>query len=223
MPKARGLTKEQAPRAKLSPRPLETLQRHETFALQYFKLGIGAQAAVAAGYSPKTARVQASILLTNPNVQAHLEKLRQEAKSKLIMGVVERQERLSELARARLVDLVDSDGLPAFSPDTPGAGAISELTTRTGYDKEGNAVTTRKVKLHSPTQAIDLLNKMNKLYGDTPAQSGPVTNNIIVLTPDALAEVAALIQQIHSQAGPIELLPTGDGVFSADQGILRDG
>jgi hypothetical protein len=166
---------------------------------------------------------QASRLAKTARVQIALAELRQKAEDASIATVIERKQILTEIARGRLADFLVNP-----TPEKLRSAALQEITitetvTKTLDGKEKKTPKVTKVKLHDTTRAIAEINKMEGIYGDTPAQSGPVTNNIIVLTPDALAEVAALIQQIHSQAGPIELLPTGDGVFSADQGILRDG
>jgi len=50
--------------------------RQETFAVQYVsKMGNGTQAAIAAGYSPHSATVQASQLLTLPKVKRRIESM----------------------------------------------------------------------------------------------------------------------------------------------------
>jgi phage terminase small subunit len=54
----------------------ELTEREKRFILAYVKEPNGTKAAIAAGYSPKTAKVQASRLLTRPNVKAELEKWR---------------------------------------------------------------------------------------------------------------------------------------------------
>ena len=50
-------------------------EKHKRFANEYLKDLNGTQAAIRAGYSPKTARVQGSKLLTNANIQEYLVKI----------------------------------------------------------------------------------------------------------------------------------------------------
>lgn len=140
----------------------------ETFCINYFQIGNATEAAIKAGYSKKTARVIASINLTKINIINRIQELRDTAASAKIMDVVERKERLSEIARARLTDYVtcgpDRD-LVDVGPESPNTAALSEITSRTEFDKDGaGAAVVTKVKLHNPMQAVDLLNKMEKIY-----------------------------------------------------------
>jgi len=51
----------------------------------------------------------------------------------------------------------------------PMGGAVDELRSRTEYDENGAHSTVHtSVKLHDPMKAIDLLNKMDKIYSDGP-------------------------------------------------------
>lgn len=50
--------------------------KHEIFCKEYIVDLNGNQAAIRAGYSEKTARIQASKLLTNPNISARIEELK---------------------------------------------------------------------------------------------------------------------------------------------------
>lgn len=52
--------------------------KHELFANEYIIDLNGNQAAIRAGYSEKTARIQASKLLSNPNISARIEELKAE-------------------------------------------------------------------------------------------------------------------------------------------------
>jgi len=145
-------------------------QKQETFCVKYFELGNAAEAARLAKYSPKTADVIGRENLLKPTIQARIAELREEVKSAAIMSVEERQERLTEIARARLTDFMElgQDGSWVnLGPEVPMTGAIQEIRSRTEYDKDGAKPTVHTmVKLHNPLQAIDLLNKMDKIYTD---------------------------------------------------------
>lgn len=62
--------------------------KHELFCQKYItrlngKIYNGTHAAIAAGYSERTARVQASKLLTNPNIKQRIEELKQKAMERI--------------------------------------------------------------------------------------------------------------------------------------------
>jgi phage terminase small subunit len=151
------------------------------FCLKYFELGNATEAAIQAGYTPTSAAVIACNHLKKDKILARLDQLRAEVKSKAIMSVQERQERLTEIARARLTDFMElgQDGSWVnLGPDVPMSAAIQEIRSRTEYDKDGSKPTVHTaVKLHSPLQAIDLLNKMDKIYSEAAANSF-IQNNV---------------------------------------------
>jgi len=154
-------------------------QKQENFCLNYFEYGNASEAALIAGYSARSIRNIASVNLTKANVQARIQELRDKAASEKIADFRERQEILTEIARGNLIDYQESGadgGYLSIGKESPNTRAISEITSRTEYDKEGaGAALVTKVKLHSPTQAIDLLNKMDKIYTEGAAI---VNNNI---------------------------------------------
>jgi len=140
-------------------------QMQRMFCIKYFELGNATKAAIEAGYSPRTAKQQGYNLLSKPRVQARLEELRAKVEDKAIADVAERKRILTEIARGNLMDYqeVGADGgYLNIGKESPNTRAISEITTTT---KDDNTLVS-KVKLHNPTQAIDLLNKMDKVYSD---------------------------------------------------------
>jgi phage terminase small subunit len=145
-------------------------QKQETFCLVYFKTGNASKSAITAGYSSRVSRVIACENLAKPNIQARLRELRQKVEDASVMNVQERKQRLTEIARARLTDFMEmgQDGTWVnIGPEVPMTGAIQEMSSRTEYDDDGAKPTVHtKVKLHSPIAAIDLLNKMDRIYSD---------------------------------------------------------
>ena len=74
--------------------------KQKKFCLEFRKNGgCITEAAIAAGYSEKSASSLGSQLLKNPKVLAYIEQLRLDAQRKSIMGITERQETLTEIAR----------------------------------------------------------------------------------------------------------------------------
>lgn len=147
-------------------------QKQETFCLKYLELPTATEAILAAGYSPKYAANNTPKLLNNTKIQARIQELRQRMEDASVMNVLERKQRLTEISRARLTDFMElgQDGSWVnLGPEVPMSGAIQEIRSRTEYDDDGAKPTVyTSVKLHNPIQAIDLLNKMDKIYNDSP-------------------------------------------------------
>lgn len=145
-------------------------QKQESFCINYFQTGNATQAAIIAGYSRKTAAAIAAQNLQKLNIRNRLTALQEAAASAKIMDVRERKERLSEIARARLTDFMElgQDGSWVnIGPETPKGAAIQEIHSRTEYNEDGALPTVHtSVKLHDPIKAIDLLNKMDRIYTD---------------------------------------------------------
>lgn len=79
-------------------KPLNAKQKK--FCLEFRKNGgCIAEAAKSAGYSEKSASSLGSQLLKNPKVLEYIEQLRLDAQRKTIMGIIERQEKLTKIAR----------------------------------------------------------------------------------------------------------------------------
>jgi len=145
-------------------------QKQETFILEYFQTGNATQSAITAGYSKKTAFVIATENLKKPYLAARLDALRKKAQNTKIMDVVERKERLSEIARARLTDFTEAGKNGArikIDLQSANSGALQEVTTEVlkigGKDSESEVQVT-KIKLLSSIQAIAELNKMSGDY-----------------------------------------------------------
>lgn len=139
-------------------RKMKLTQRQETFCLKYFELGNASEAATIAGYSQRTIRSIASINLTKVNIIARIQELRQRAEDATVAAVLERKQVLTEIVRGRFVNL-----MKATSEERLNSAALQEIrVTQT----TGSGEKTTTFKLHSPIQAIDLLNKMDKLYTD---------------------------------------------------------
>jgi hypothetical protein len=107
-------------------------------------------------------------MLKRADVQALLEELREQATSHSVMTVLERKQRLSEIARAKLTDFMElgQDGSWVnLGKETKQGGAVAEIHSRTDFNEDGVTGTLHStVKLHSPIQAIAELNKMEGVY-----------------------------------------------------------
>ena len=75
-------------------------KKQRIFCEQYLKLGDGVSAAIAAGYSVKSAHATSSRLLSNREILSHLEEKRKEAEKRNIAGNDEILEYLTKVMRS---------------------------------------------------------------------------------------------------------------------------
>ena len=180
-------------------------QKQETFCVKYFEIGNASEAARLAKYSPKTAAVIGRENLLKPNIQARIAELREEVKGAAIMNVQERQEVLSEIARANMTNFVEvgQDGA-WFNIDNSNLNsrAIQSVQSKTVLGKDGadDAVFIR-VNLHDPMKAIDLLNKMEGIYSE-----GSTVNidNRIIEIHDPKGKLVSAINRLAARGTEIK-------------------
>jgi len=130
-------------------------------------------AAIKAGYAPEWARMQAHKLTTYNYIMDRIMELHEKIESKAIMKPKERKEILSEIGRGKLTDFIDPAGQPKLDENTPHGRAAGEYIVRETYNKQGDPVITKSIKLHNPITAIDSLNKMEHIYqGEGPGPGG---------------------------------------------------
>lgn len=87
--------------------------KEKLFAMYYVENGFNAkQAAIAAGYSEKTATVQGSTILTRPNVRAYVEHLKANLAEHIGISAYQCAKELSHIAFADIRDYFDSEGNP---------------------------------------------------------------------------------------------------------------
>ena len=149
-------------------------QKQTIFALNIFEGKSQREAWKEAGYSTRypIAHIDrdASLLANSPKILQRLEELNKRTEDASVMNVLERKQVLTEIGRGKLIDFVEvgQDGA-WFSIDKTNLNskAIQSVQSKTVLGKDGadDAVFIR-VNLHDPTKAIDLLNKMDKLYSD---------------------------------------------------------
>lgn len=149
--------------------------KQEKFAFNLFNGMPQRESYLQAGYSGNRSiasiDVDASRLAKNPKIVLRFKELKEKSDSDKIMKPQERRERLSEIGRGRIVDYqeagADGSGYISIGKDSPNTAAIAGIESATKFDENGNTGTLfTKIRLHNPTQAIDLLNKMDKIYSD---------------------------------------------------------
>ena len=100
-------------------------KRQIDFVQEYMKTNNVRQSAIKAGYSPRTASVQGSRLLTNVKVSAYIQAITERLESDKIADIQEVMEYLTSVMRGEKKDQFDLD--PSLSERTK---AASELARR---------------------------------------------------------------------------------------------
>jgi len=174
----------------------ELTQKQENFVNCIFQGMTQREAWGKAGYSTRYPvpyiDSHACRLANKDKIKARLEELRQDAKSLLVADEIERKKILSEIARAKLAQFTDDAGvIDKRKLDSHAIQAIDEQ--RTG---RGAAIT--KLRLHNPMHAIDLLNKMEKIYSsDTNINVDNRSINFIVRNKEEQEEIAKLVKKLN--------------------------
>ena len=146
--------------------------RHDRFCREYIKDLNGTKAAIAAGYSAKTADRAASRLLSNVEVPALLAKLTKKHADKLDLSAEKVLSELSAVGFSNMLDymkiteegdaFVDLSGLTQEQ-----SSAIQEVTMDEyveGKGKHGRKVKRTKLKLVDKIRSLELLGKHLKLF-----------------------------------------------------------
>lgn len=161
------------------------------------------QAAIRAGYSPKTAQQQSSRLLSNVLISEAIRKRRDQMAAKLEVTVERIVAELAKLAFANMADYMrtTSDGDPfidlsELSRDQ--SAAISEVTVEDFTDGRGDDardVRRVKFKLHDKRGALVDLGKHLGMFVEKHEHSGPnggpVKITMAELSDDELAAIAS--------------------------------
>lgn len=100
--------------------------KEKAFCREYIKSNNGKQAAIKAGYAPKTAAITASKILTHANVQKEIGRLTQRREDK---AIADSQEVMEYLTRVMRGEINDQFGLEA--PLNERTKAAQELAKRT--------------------------------------------------------------------------------------------
>ena len=143
--------------------------KRKRFVEEYLIDSNGRQAAIRAGYSPKTAQMQASQLLTYPGVADAVAAGQAELAERSAVKAEDVIRELAKLGFANIEDYTSNNGsdlaidLADMTRDQ--AAAISEITTET-YTKDGEQVRRTKFKLADKRAALVDLGKHLGLFTD---------------------------------------------------------
>lgn len=166
---------------------IKSKQRFETFARTYVSLRFnGKQAAIAAGYSPRSAESMASALLRNPKVMALIAKFAAPTIKKEMVSV---ERTLTELARMAYIDagqLVDENNKVRPIHELP----AEVRACIAGFDTNAKGRVTH-VKLTDKARALYMLCQCLKMFSDdrTPTDLG--VKYIVLDVPRPVRQVGA--------------------------------
>ena len=138
--------------------------KQKRFCLEYVKDLSATQAAIRAGYSPKSAEVQGSRLLSQDKVAAEIAKLSREITERAVISISDVTAELKTIIKANVKDfsswknnrvtMKDSDEL---SPDA--LRAVEQVATTCAKDGTPQL----RIKLHSKLKAAELLIRIFEL------------------------------------------------------------
>jgi len=165
--------------SKPTPKPASELTAKQAMFVKEYLVDLNAtRAAIAAGYSEKSAEVTGSRMLTNAKVRAEIDKQIGDRKRRLSISADAVLQELARIAFANMMDYMtiqDGDAYVDLSKVTrEQAAAIQEITSETyidGYEGKGEekkpiVVKRTKFKLGDKRASLELLGKHLKLFTD---------------------------------------------------------
>ena len=176
----------------------ELTAQQKRFCDEYLVDYNGTQAAIRAGYAKNSAKVQASKLLTNPNVSSYLGSKHKKISDKLEISAERTLLEIARIAYTPSTAFYDKDGrlLPMheLGPDAAACLAGFEVEELWGFDGSLDGKTqlgeVKKYKRFDKNRSLEMLAKHFKLYVDTPPPA--ININLNSLSPDELKALLAI-------------------------------
>ena len=148
--------------------------KQERFVEEYLIDLNATQAAIRAGYSPKTAQEQASRLLSNVKVQTAISKAQAERSRRTGINQDRVIREIAKLAFLNPVDVIDMDEATvkgeAHRDDTACIASVKVKNIPT----EDGAITEREVKTYDKLKALELLGRHLGMFNDKVKVEGTV-------------------------------------------------
>ena len=199
--------------------PLPLSPQHKLFAEAYVVEKQGSKAARAAGYSVKSARVQAHRLLRRENVRAYIEALKNALKAQRA-EIASRPEVTPEWIAGRYRSIASVSAADFVTPDDAGRlrwkrpdeltadqrAAVAEIKVarpRRGESGDGG-LQIAAYRLHSSKDATDALARISGMHRETVTHHHAVDVRAVfalVARSEATSETSARIRAKHGNAG----------------------
>lgn len=154
---------------------------------RYFETLSGKESAIHAGFSEKTAKVQASQMLAIEENELYLNKLREDYSLKYGINKDRVLNEYRKIAFSDVRNILTIDGglrsVDDLDDDT--AGAIAGIESFEEFNREGEKLgTNRKIKLHDKLRALEALSKHLGLFERDNSQRKPETPVLnVTITP----------------------------------------
>lgn len=164
--------------------------KQRKFADEYLICNSGTKAAIAAGYSAKTARVKASQLLVDEEVEKYIIEKRQVVAEKHGVTLDRVINEYAKIAFFDIREIYDVDGglIPVKQLDDVAAGAIASIksTEEWGEDDAGDRTiigTNKEIKVFDKIRALQDLGKHLGLFEKDNEQQRPNTTLKVEIVP----------------------------------------
>lgn len=176
--------------------------RQEMFCLEYIVDLNATKAAIRAGYSERSARQEASRLMTNDDISSRIQELMDERAKKV---EVTSAHVLSELLKLAMVDIAgayDENGNLKQIHDIPeevrkAIAGVETYYERVGTDEDGNPdlCTVKKVKFWDKPKSLELLGKHLKLFTEKHEVTGKDGKDLMPASDEEIdAKIKALME-----------------------------
>lgn len=152
-------------------------EKQKRFAEEYMYDLNCTQAAIRAGYSPKTAHVQGCRLLSHVKVAAYIDKMKAERSKRTGVNAERVIRELARIAFVKVSDVIDVGTGEIIDNGDDDIAAVSSvkvkrIPTAEGWGEE------REVRLVDKNRALELLGKHLVMYTEKVEQSGSVSVNM---------------------------------------------
>lgn len=174
--------------------------KQQAFVAEYLRDFNAAAAAVRAGYAVRGSRVQASRLLTNPNIQTAIKRHTDAATRDSIMEYAEACELLTSMARGHVGHYMGEEGEidhAAILQNHP--HAVQAVDTATALDEDGNRTRITKLRLCDRVRALERLAKLRGWDQPARVQTEDVTPpryDLSRLSDEELAAFEAALSKV---------------------------
>jgi len=186
--------------------------KQEHFCHEYLLDLNATQAAIRAGYSPKTAAVQSSDLLTKPNIQNFISQLQGKRVNAVRIDAEAILKELYDLAMVDITQAYDEAGwlkplteIPENVRRAISYLEVNELFDGSGPDKHIIGVN-RKIKFYDKPKSLELLGKHLKLFTEkheiTGKDGGPIEHKHLYDLTES--ELDQRIQELLENKGGVQ-------------------
>ena len=150
--------------------------KQQIFCKEYLVSNNATEAAIRAGYSGKSAKSQASRMLTNVNVRAYIDKHQAERAKKLDITADKVLQEIANVAFFDIRNIYDGSSLKEIADlDENTSRAIAGVKARVERGEDGsNVAEIVEVKSNDKLKALDMLSKHLGLYEKDNAQSNQI-------------------------------------------------